>query len=633
MKTKMTSYTALLLLTANFVFFTLNSNAQAPNDLFANRAGGTNDDQAFAITVDASGNTYMAGFFESSITFGTTTLTSAGNKDIFVVKSDASGNVLWAKRAGGSGGADKALSIVTDVNGNVFVGGTFDSPSISFGTSTLTNGGGGCTDIFIMKFDSSGNPQWAKSVGGTAFDYEHAVAVDANGNSYVVGEYGSTTIVAGTTTFSVTTGGSSNPYDIIIVKYDPSGNVLWAKSPKGSYQDFANSITVDSNNNTYVVGSFDSPTLNLGTTSLTNAGGPGGNPDLFIVKYDPSGNILWAQRGDDSYSGARSVTVDASDNVYVVGNFYGSSMTFGTINLINSNGNNDVFIVKYDASGTVLWAKSAGGLGQDFAYSVSVDANGNSYIAGSFESATMNFGTTSTLTNANSGGNSADIFIAEYDVSGNLLYAKSAGGVSDDYAYSVAVNTNNNAYAVGYFRSTSISFGNNTLTNASNVGKYDMFIVKLAAVLSSQPTISASGLILTSSSTTGNQWYLDGNIIPGATSQNYTATQNGDYTVIANGSAASAPYSITTITGIAENSFENVLKIYPNPTGGVINLQINQTKNTQIKIYNVLGECVYQNITSSSTVQIDLTSQSNGIYSIQVITAQGIENKEIVIVH
>jgi len=101
------------------------------------------------------------------------------------------------------------------------------------------------------------------------------------------------------------------------------------------------------------------------------------------------------------------------------------------------------------------------------------------------------------------------------------------------------------------------------------------------------PTISASGATLTSSSAIGNQWYLNGNIITGATSQSYTATQNGSYTVVLNGTTTSAPYNVTTITSIAEYNTATDVNVFPNPTTGIINLHF-QLENAQLNISDVL---------------------------------------------
>ena len=187
--------------------FSLQTFSQSPNWLWAKSAGFTFNNVANSVTADASGNIIAAGHFVSAITFGSTTLTSAGDYDMFIVKYDTAGNVLWAKSAGGTA-REIARSVATDASGNIIAAGSFESAAITFGSITLTN-----------------------------------VA------------YG----------------------DILIVKYDTGGNVLWAKSAVGIYQDEAYSVTTDSSGNIIAAGFFESPSLTFGSTTLTNGG-------IFVAK-------------------------------------------------------------------------------------------------------------------------------------------------------------------------------------------------------------------------------------------------------------------------------------------------------------------------------------------------------------
>jgi len=454
--------TRFIMLLALLVGLTSAAFAQTPNWTWAKSAGGSFNDEAQFVATDASGNVYVAGYFQnSSITFGSTTLTNAGSYDIFIVKYDANGNVLWAKGVGGDGD-DRANSITIDISGNVVVVGYFFSRNITFGSRTITNNGA-YSDMFIVKYDNNGNVIWAKSAGGSG-DQAHSVSTDPSGNIIVEGNFGTYNLTFGTTTLIPVGAG-----DIFIVKYNSNGNVLWAKSAGGSGDDLAYSVATDALGNVYMAGSFNSVTITFGSTTLTNAGSP--YNDIFIVKYDTSGNVLWAKSaGGSSSEEARSVTADATGNFYVVGDYQSSSITFGSTTLTNV-GSSDMFVVKYDASGNVLWSKSEGEIYDDNAFSVSTDALGNLYVAGEFHLYPITFGST-TLTNAGT----YDMFIVKYDSTGNVLWAKSAGGSYDDWAYSVATNALGNISVVGYFTSSSLTFGSTTLTN---VGSGDMFVAKL----------------------------------------------------------------------------------------------------------------------------------------------------------
>ncbi|MFA5782356.1 MAG: SBBP repeat-containing protein, partial [Bacteroidales bacterium] len=563
------------------------SYAQTPDWLWAKSAEGMGSDYAYSIAVDASGNTYVAGYFNSpTLSFGSDTLTntSTGGSgyDVFLAKYDANGNVLWTKSASGTID-DYAYSVAVDDSGNIYVAGFFESSTLSFGSTTLTNAGD--CNIFLAKYDANGIVLWAKSAGGTYYDWAPSVAVDDSGNAYLTGCFYSPTITFG---FTILTNAGSS--DIFLAKYDANGNILWAKSAGGTDEEVAYSVAVDASGNTYLAGYFESLTLTFGSDTLTNVD----RWDMFLAKYDATGNVLWAKSaGGTSYDVAYSVAVDTSGNTYVAGYFSSFTISFGSTTLTNvSVGYADIFLVKYDASGNVLWAKSAGGASEDEATSVSVDASGNTYLAGYFWSPTITFGST-TLTNVNVN-NYTDIFLAKYDANGNVLWAKSAGGTNYDEAYSVAVDTPGNTYVAGWFYSPTLIFGSTTLTNA---GGYDMFLAKLAAftVITAQTNVSCYG---------GNNGTATANAAGGGTSPftylwNTTPAQT---TQTATGLAAGS-YIVTVTDANGASSTASVTIIQPSAlnisTSG--NIIICKDSNTTICVYAIGGVSPYQYLWSNSS--------------------------------
>jgi alpha-tubulin suppressor-like RCC1 family protein len=460
-----------ILLFAAISFFCFLCNieyAQAPDWLWAKSAGGTNSEGGDCVVVDASGNVYVTGYFNSpTIVFGSYTLTNAGSYDVFLVKYNASGNVLWATSAGGTDD-DEGSSLALDASGNVYVTGYFKSSTLIFGSYTLTNAGTSNNDIFLAKYDANGNVLWAKSAGGTDNDYGISVAVDASGDVYLTGWFDSPAITFGSYTLTNVSAGSG---DIYLVKYDMNGNVLWAKSAGSTGDDGASCVAVDASGELYMTGWFASPTINFGSYTLTNVG----FYDVFLVKYDTSGNVLWAKSaGGTDYDETMGVASDSSGNAYVTGYFNSPAITFGSYTL-TSMGSFDEFLVKYDASGNVLWAKSAGGTDFDDGNSVALDASGDIYVTGEFVSPTITFGSY-TLTNA--GSSSSDMYFVKYDASGNVLWAKGAGGTDYDNGNSVALDASGNSYVTGWFESPTITFGSDTLTNV-NAGSEDIFLAKI----------------------------------------------------------------------------------------------------------------------------------------------------------
>lgn len=371
------------------------------NVLWAKSAIGSANEVGQSVSTDESGNVLVTGYYNSpSITFGTTTLTNSGEQDIYVVKYDAAGNVLWAKSSGGLYD-DRGASISTDASGNIFITGYFESASISFGTTTLTNANITKADIFIAKYDASGNELWAKSAGALAPDYGQSIAADLTGNVLVTGFFSSPSI-----TFDTVTLTKISSDDIFVVKYDASGNVLWAKSAGGSAFDNAFGICTDAGGNVLVTGIFTSPILTFDAIALTHTGGS----DIFVAKYDASGNVMWAKTAQGlNEERGESISTDNAGNVLLAGSFTSPTLKFGTITLTNQ-GSNDIYIVKYDVSGNVIWAKSVGGIKDDFGQSIATDANGNVLITGNFSSTPLSFGSI-TLNN----GGISDLFVAKLD--------------------------------------------------------------------------------------------------------------------------------------------------------------------------------------------------------------------------
>jgi hypothetical protein len=472
-KKSSTMKTKLLFL---FILICSIANAQSPNWLWANSSGASNDDLVKSITTDVRGNVYAAGSFSSDlIHFGPFTLINSGSGtyDMFIVKYDASGNVLWARSFGGSD-SDYGSSVAIDTLGNIYVGGSFRSDYITFDTITLMNAGPPYSDFFLVKFDASGKVQWVNSSKNSlSSDATYSICTDKYGNVYLTGPYQSDRITIGSTTL-VNYGAPTR--DSYIVKYNPSGNVIWVRGIGGYDDDAVNSISTDADGNLVAGGYFFSPVLTFGGTTLTNS--TPGTSDIFIAKYDSAGNVLWAKRagGSDSDYGS-SVTADNAGNVFMGGSFRSTSITFDTIKLTNTGPPySDFCLVKYDASGNVIWANSSkNSTSSDATYSISADCFGNVFLTGPYQSDSITIGSTTLINNAAPNRN---FYIVEYNSSGDVVWATGIGGSNDDAGYSICTDPEGNLVAGGYFTSPSLTFGETTLTN-SDSGTIDLFVAKL----------------------------------------------------------------------------------------------------------------------------------------------------------
>ena len=324
---------------------------------------------------------------------------------------------------------DYAYGVATDSSGNVYVAGGTNG-----GLDGNTNAGN--TDLFVVKYNSSGTKQWTRQLGSSSRDSANGVATDSSGNVYVTG---------------MTNGGldgckNAGIEDLFVVKYNSSGTKQWTNQLGSSSRDSADDVATDSSGNIYVTGT---------TYSELDGNTSAGKADLFVVKYNSSGTHQWTkQLGTDRYDEARGVATDSSGNVYVTG------YTEGGLDGNTSVGKADLFVVKYNSSGTKQWANQLGTWDTDFANGVATDSSGNVYVTGS---------TYRSLDGNTSAGN-ADLFVVKYNSSGTKQWTKQLGSSSDDYANDVVTDSSGNAYVTG------TTYGG--LDSNTSAGNADLFVVK-----------------------------------------------------------------------------------------------------------------------------------------------------------
>jgi hypothetical protein len=532
------------------------------NLLWAKTQAGEGAAVGFGVAVDGNGNAFVTGGYSNqSVIFGTYTLSCAGINDVFIVKYDPNGAVLWARSAGGTN-SDYGKSISADQNGNVSITGYFRSPSIVFGTNTLTCVSVG-NDVFITKYDSNGNVLWAESAGGTNSDEGRSISTDNSGNVLVTGNFISTSIIFGTYTLSNT--GNS---DLFIVKYDPNGTVLWANSVGGTLTEGCNGISIDLNSNIYVTGQFSSASLVFGTHTLTNSNSP--TATMFIAKYDALGNALWAK--EFGLGASTGVCNDSGGNVYVSGSFNGTSMTFGTSLLIN-NGSTDVFALKFDGLGNELSAATAGGNFNDRGGAICLDSNGNIFLTGTFESPLVMFGAT-TLNNINS--STSDVFVAK------LVVCTAAPLSPTDVT----------------------SFNNKNICDAS------------LTTLS----VTSSGIVNWYASPTSTLALANGYsfITPNLSIGTYTYYAEA-YTCTNSISRTSIVVTVDACTSIEDlTNPPSLFSIYPNPFQDKLIIDSRELVIENISISNSLGQMILQQNKYDTSRYLDLSALPIGIYFLKL---------------
>jgi len=332
------------------------------NLIWARSVGGATADRGQSIAVDFSGNVLITGRFQDSVDFdpevGTYYINSVGLFDIYVLKLDATGKMIWATGTGGNL-FDEGKSIATDVLGNVYVTGYFES-TVDFdpgsGASNLTSAGG--KDVFIQKLNAAGNFVWAKALMGSAVGIGSSIATDVSGDIYLAGYFqGTADFDPGTGTLNLTSAGSN---DIFAEKLDSAGNLIWAVSMGGSSFDLAQSITSDAFGNAYVAGYFQDTAdfdPGSGTANLISAG----SFDIFTQKLDAAGNLIWAtSMGGTSADIGNAIHSDVSGNIYITGRFQGNAdfdPGVGTASHMSS-GNYDIFSLKLSQCAFTIGAET-----------------------------------------------------------------------------------------------------------------------------------------------------------------------------------------------------------------------------------------------------------------------------------
>jgi Beta-propeller repeat len=418
--------------------------------LWVQRAGSSGDDMGRSIASTSDGHLLVIGEFRNTVKLGAATFTSLGGTDVLVVKLDAStGEIIWARQFG-STGYDSGSSIAADDGGNVYIAGSFDG-AITFGGPTVQTAGG--YDAFVASLDAAGNHRWSRRFGGTMGDSGRRVAVRGTSVT-VVGGFSGSMLLNGTSTTSA--GGT----DAFIVSFTTDSAITWTRAVGGTRDDVPHDVAIDGDGNIVVVGSF-SDTTNLGGIPLASASE---FADLFVAKYrGPDGAHLFSKRfGSDGHEQAPAVTVDASNNIYVLGHTVDVSGT-----------NIDLFLAKYSPAGAPEWARSFGP--NLSAGSLITNRAGNLTLSGTF-CGTISFGG-NPLSTAGTCASDKDIFAVRLrGTDGSHISSVRAGGTDIDSSWGVAQLEDGRVFVAGGF-SGSTELGGETLMSE---GGTDLVILALA---------------------------------------------------------------------------------------------------------------------------------------------------------
>lgn len=264
-----------------------------------------------SVISDPAGNTLITGSFTGSITFRSDNFVSYGARDIFTAKYTPKGNLLWAAHAGGSSD-DEAYAITCDNNGNAYITGYFSGflnmDNLALDASESEK------NCFVIKYDKDGYIQWGIRSFGTADKYGKAITTDQKGNVLFTGVFKKEMLFENEDPNEQCESRSDNeregkilksksPSNIFIAKASTNGELIWLEQSNGKGNNEASIIETDQESNCYIKGTFSDRCF-FGNKKMKSKKGK----SIFITKYDPGGNVVWAKPSADSSAGIEDLT-------------------------------------------------------------------------------------------------------------------------------------------------------------------------------------------------------------------------------------------------------------------------------------------------------------------------------------
>lgn len=495
-----------------------------------------------------------------------------------------------------------ANTSASDSQGNLYVGGAFNTPTMVFDTYTLNNTSSFGQQIFLAKYSSSGVLLWARTLNHNNYAIIRSMTVDLNDNLIITGDFTDTIILDSIIITNANIGNTT----IFLAKVSPSGSVDWAtgfgRTITTSGYTYPYDVKTDSAGNIYLTGLFSFSDFMIdGSVSLTS----GGFKNFFLLKCSSNGDVLWAKEaimtGGGYYGGnGTRITVDNNDNVLMSVGFTNSILIESSFLSNTGLQLKSILVAKYNSIGELQLTKKYPSQGYVDTYDIKTDSNNSIYLLGTYDSSPVTFGT---ITLQNSG--YQDIFFTKLDALGNVMWARKIGGIYDESAEDLGINANN-VYVSGYFNSPVLTLDTVSLTNSFGTA----------------PISHENGFVA--------KYDFDGSIIGGSAPQNtgrssfVDLTVKNDYIYIVGGLASDFTLGNTTLTTTDDtffaaklnpvtlgiiNPIKNDIQLFPNPTKNFLNVL--NYDNEHYKINDLMGRELEDGITNG---RIDVSYLPKGLY-------------------
>lgn len=520
MRKRLFILTAVLIIPINFLFAQIT---------FQKTYGGANDESGYAAKQTVDGG---------YIIVGNTGVFLANNDNINLIKTSADGNLLWTKTYGGA-----------DVEYGYSVQQTIDSGYIIAGITKSF--GAGLDDIYLLKTDVNGNLIWSKTFGGGNIDVVGSVRQTADSGYIIAGGTG---------------GFLGHAY---LIKTNSNGDSLWTRIYSGSGIESFSSAVQTSDGGFIISGS-------------TNSFGAGNN-DAYLVKTDNNGNFIWAKTYGTTGGEGSSQVQQTADGGFII---------LGSMSAIGS-GNSDMYLVKTDSSGNLLWSKAYGSPGNDYGYSIQ-QTNDTGYIITGSTSLSV--------------GDDDDICLIKTDVNGDTLWTHIYGSFNNERGY-YGQQTSDGGYLMA------------GITRSFGLGNADLYLIKT-------DTNGNSGCYQTNTiinvSAPATQVSSPSPIITGG------GTVSSPATIVGSGGAEN---NLCTNVGVNEITSMNAFRVSPNPSAGNLIVEFQMVAELgDLEITDIFGKIVYsENSISESKIEINVLNISDGIYFVKVFDGKKHFCKKIII--
>ncbi|MFN0203839.1 MAG: T9SS type A sorting domain-containing protein [Bacteroidia bacterium] len=542
------------------------------------------------------------------------TISSVGQRDVYVAKYTSSGQFVWLQQFGGTLN-EYARKIKAGNNGEIVMSGNFEG-TVDFdpgiGTNNITSAGS--SDVFIARLRTNGVLDWVKIIGNANANQGPSIGIDGKGGVYSVGGFTGTLDTDPDPVASNFLTATGNSTDGLIIKLDSNGIFQWSHNLSSNSVAVVNDVQPDGDNNIYLTGWFSGFVdfdASAGLDTMTNISGI----DVFFWKMDYNGNHIWVKRTgnniQDFYDG-RSVKIDKNGNPFVLGIFEGTADFDPGVGTSNESalGDFDIFVWGLNANGAFSFSKGVGGTGKEVSSDLHIDNADNLYFTGFF-TAQVDF-------NPWAGTN----LIAPASASPDFHINKWSNCVPN-----TSMTTQNICDTFFILNGQTYTSSGTYTQNLTNIGGCDSTITLQLTLTSIDTAVSVSGNVITALQNGASyQWYTCNGSwqpMPNEIQQSFTASQNGQYAVVLTQNGCSDTSACINILGVGINPFieKPLFNTYPNPSSGFIYFDWN-TPNIEatIYIYNHLGQLLQQAVADGEPQTIVHFSQPPGNYIAKIIT-------------